>query len=82
VLNYSKEQYDKDRKNIRDINKLDELFVKWEKVSKKCSLTGIINPPQSLKDQVVKNRHTEFTLSEQMKSLKKKKILDLKEIKD
>ena len=82
MLNYSKEQYDKDRKNVKDVKKLEELFVKWEKVSKKCSLTGIINPPQSLKDQVVRNRHTEFTLSEQMKALKKKKTLDPKEIKD
>jgi len=76
MLNYSKAQYDKDRKKMDSGQKkiLDDKYEKWEKVSKKCNVSHIVNAPQSLKDQAAKNRVIEKELAIEMKSIKKKPL--------
>lgn len=87
MLNYSKEQFTKDRKKMHPDNKkiMDEKFKVWENISKKCNISHIINAPESLKIQTRKNKEIEgqiaLSIINFVKSTKKK-ALDLKEIKD
>ena len=84
MLNYSKEQYDKDRKKMghQDKTILDEKFKAWEKISKKCNVSHIINAPKALKIQTSKNRVLESELAAEIKKIvqgSKKKTLDQNE---
>lgn len=46
-MNYSKKQYEIDKKIVKDRKKFNELYQKWIRVSESC-YPGMVNPPAAV----------------------------------